>query len=334
MSRSWTLGNIFSIMLSIMTDASVIVRREESHRLPVGYLFPPTKVWSEGNLLCAAIGRRRAPNRPDRTFLANFIEHSQSGNEAILRFAKRWGVLGICMHGLPASHSGGRELDLGWFGWEKPDWPVGGCWPVTRSDLTTVEPFAAWRRLGERLGALCSIATSLQNDGLGRLDDWQKVYGPWPIRGREYPALDSRFHPFLDPTLSNDEIAAPSWGRTRGQQRHSVACCTNNLLSLVQVRADVSWGSRGPATFTLGVGSGIFGALVWQLVLFVGESQNLEECSECGVPYLPKRKPRSGQDHFCEGCGRRAACRRAQKRYEGKLRANDRQKTARSAGIR
>ena len=42
---------------------------------------------------------------PGRSMLDDFIRLHNAQPDQILKYAMRWGVLGICKHGLPASHS-------------------------------------------------------------------------------------------------------------------------------------------------------------------------------------------------------------------------------------
>jgi predicted RNA-binding Zn-ribbon protein involved in translation (DUF1610 family) len=281
-----------------MLRGDEIIRLEgRLSRVPVGQLLVPARVWLEGDLLCHREEFKRDSKRPDRHLLASFIEHSAAGDGAVLRFATRWGALRVCEHGLPASHTAPRDLDPSWFGWDNPEWRTRTCWPVMRRDRTFAEPIATWRRLGERMDSLVRIAAALRYDKLGRIEDWNHVYGPWPIKGREYSGV-----PTVEPG-ENPNI--PNWARTVPQE---------HLLSLAGVGPTLGWDSRGPATFAL-AGGWLFGALVLQLMLHVGHTEVLEACSACGAPYSPSRKPRQGEEHFCPDCGREEARRRAQRRY-------------------
>ena len=66
--------------------------------------------------------------RPGPGLLENFLNLVDESDEEIFRYARRWGVLGICKHGVPASHN---------------DYPFGvqhgveGCWPLPAGDART-----------------------------------------------------------------------------------------------------------------------------------------------------------------------------------------------------
>jgi hypothetical protein len=54
----------------------------------------------------------------------------------------------------------------------------------------------------------------------------------------------------------------------------------------------------------------LFGALVFQLMAAV-TGTGFATCSACGKPFVPRRRPRVDQRHYCRECGRRAAVRDA-----------------------
>ena len=68
------------------------------------------------------------------------------------RFANRWGVLELCLHGLPATHS----------------------FPFCRP--TQSEPLSIWRHFAERFRAILRIAAALHQESSGTADDWQTIY--------------------------------------------------------------------------------------------------------------------------------------------------------------
>src|SRR5690242_12288204 len=51
---------------------------------------------------CADEGTRRVSEREG--LLEDFLELRDADGSAILKYARRWGVLGLCKHNLPADH--------------------------------------------------------------------------------------------------------------------------------------------------------------------------------------------------------------------------------------
>lgn len=76
-------------------------------------------------------------------------------NDQILAFARQWGVLGICAHGLPATHNPPST------GLEVEETSRGGClWLVTDSGQWC-EPVDVWRHLAEQANQLVRMAIGL-----------------------------------------------------------------------------------------------------------------------------------------------------------------------------
>src|SRR6266446_5747425 len=64
---------------------------------------------------------------PSQGMLEGFLELAQAPDRNIARYAKRWGVLGICEHRLPSSHSPDM-LELRKLGCRPLGWEDGECW--------------------------------------------------------------------------------------------------------------------------------------------------------------------------------------------------------------
>lgn len=73
------------------------------------------------------------------------------------------------------------------------------------------------------------------------------------------------------------------------------------------------------------VGVSLFGALLVKLLSAISGS-GFSSCSECGDVYVPKRKPRAGEAHYCSKCGREAAVRAAGVRYRERRLAQAKEK--------
>lgn len=93
--------------------------------------------------------------------LPQFVRIAEKGTpEAVLRFARRWGILDLCDHGNPAAHAP-------------------GCEPTGR------EPIETWLRFSEQARSLIEIADHLHRKELPDADLWKAVYrrrerdAPW-----------------------------------------------------------------------------------------------------------------------------------------------------------
>lgn len=90
-------------------------------------------------------------------FLKRFSQLSDAEPEAILDYARRFGLLQVCdEHGLPFQHPPvGRKRER--------------CWPAE------LEPLSMWREWSRRFRAVLAIRAQLSNGEPGRADDWRAL---------------------------------------------------------------------------------------------------------------------------------------------------------------
>lgn len=105
---------------------------------------------------------------PGRRMLTAFMGLGDKPAEAVLGFAKKYGVLGLCEHDVPASGHG----DCVARGWRTPQ-----CW----------EPVEVWHMFAREALALTRIAGRLLQGQTGRAEDWQVVYGRTKRNGERIP---------------------------------------------------------------------------------------------------------------------------------------------------
>jgi len=93
----------------------------------------------------------------------------QGTEEAILRYAKRWGPLWLCGHELPFRHS-----SIALCGLDTLDWPVDGIDDEDQSGWC-VEGTNNWRSLSRQTAAMVRIARRLHSRQLARREDWSEL---------------------------------------------------------------------------------------------------------------------------------------------------------------
>lgn len=90
---------------------------------------------------------------------------------------------------------------------------------------------------------------------------------------------------------------------------------------LAGVRVSMVWHARRPPEFRHQPGS-VFGAVGLALSLAVSSVGGFAVCSECGRPYVPRRRPAAGRRRFCDPCRDvRAPQRAAEAAYRARRRA-------------
>src|SRR5262249_29181881 len=104
---------------------------------------------------------------------SRFIDLHRADDEELLKYAKDWGVFGLCSHGLPASHS---HVIYGASHGYNP------C-EFTGNGTEFVEDLAVWRRFSAAADAVIQIAAQLN---MGRVEESEDVWrrlltGPIPL---------------------------------------------------------------------------------------------------------------------------------------------------------
>lgn len=239
--------------------------------------------------LCLAWGGHHEEWRsqaPWQGSLDQFIRLADAPPEAILRFAQRWGVLGICNHGEP-----GGQFHT-----------AHGCNGVLFRGISDArvdghvawEPLDAWYFYSRRTRELLRAALNILD---GRPIDNEMI--PLQVHdqdGQPLPLsrvlLHQRFllNRYLTEWLRNHTHVAMEWFQDAAAPH-------------AELQVD-----------------GLYGALGLQVAAAISSPIGLHQCDECKLPYTPaKRRPATGRLHYCSICseGNRAAKRRSwQKRQE------------------
>jgi len=266
---------------------------EMTRRIPTGEILVPGTIKLDSDNLVWEFGDSYRAIQPGPGMLEGFLRVSTARPEAVLRYAKTWGVLVLDSKGRPCAE--GR--------------------------LRGIEPLAVWRYFSRRARALLNIAAAVENGKTGSLDDW-----------REIAMLDASREEF-NRTIETSPQGLPwhYWDMTAiaGREpvesaRHVVESDLNAWLGLSSARRmhgrpdfAVYWTGRWE--IRIDYHGFLFAALAFQLALSVTRARGLYTCSGCGNPYLRvKDAPRRGEANFCEQCGRKEAIRQADQRRRKK----------------
>ena len=213
----------------------------------------------------------------------------------ILRFARQYGVLEFCQHGVPYTHNP-RFLSIPlmglvqspslWFPIEadidgEPGFLIQGrgerpwCEPL---GIEAIEGWLFWSRMA---AALLNVTAAFEGDRPTRRDDWECVITE---------EIDKR-------TQLIDMLVARSWaGRVYLQE------AVNRWLRLGAVRLALRWPIGVDKAF-LELETGTYGILGVQLLAAVTGAQTLSICDGCGTPYIREgRRPQVGRANYCPDC--------------------------------
>ena len=205
-------------------------------RSPQGCLVIPNVIEIDGGRLHWDIDDDRPIEQPEpgQGMLNEFLTLQDADDEQIGAYARRWGILGVCHHGVPASHAAFANAV------ERP------CRLLREeTDLYAWEPLERWRYFSRQAGAILNLAARLHADQPGRPEDWQQV-----ITRKDRPV------PWWKPSAVRSE-------------RIMLGDVATQWITLGNVRPVLTWRSTNPGPqveFGSG-GSSFFGALACQLTL-------------------------------------------------------------------
>jgi hypothetical protein len=273
---------------------------------------------------------------PGPGLLEQFVGLSDASDEDILRYARHWGVLVICRHGLPASHSE-------------------HCRPMTlsgRGRYVFWEPLASWRYFARHAKRVLEIAAATYNGQVMESAVTAQLF-PMPppaTRSGDAPVVRRRrdktvrfdrslyllherknifehwFADILESGSTGPASRPPGKTQTLTRQRAFVTYAVNCWLNWGRARPQIDWDGPTP-TIELTTGGilpmyadRLSGALALQLAYAVASSEGVATCFACGRFYTPARRPAAGRRSFCPACGVRAAWRTSKRVTRGRFR--------------
>jgi transposase-like protein len=283
------------------------------HRSKLGRLVPGTRitvplwleltpdgrelVWTDGPLNTKV---HVSHMQVERQMLNDFVRLWAQPVEALLKFARKWGILYLDQHGRPCQMNGASPRR---------------------------EKIEAWKYWSRRAQAVLNIAANLKLGNLGDLDDWRALGGTELRTGAFLQEMD-RYAPFLMTMFPR--IAYPF--KTEGS--HSIQLkyrrSVKSEKAFLSLEATL-WLKLARVGFTVGVkdtGWGLwldyndclFAAMALQLALVLADVEALFTCSGCHRPYArTKKAPKPDQANFCDECGRRKALKRADEKRRRKM---------------
>jgi hypothetical protein len=198
--------------------------------------------------------------------LSQFVRLVNAPPQAIELYAKRWGVLEICEHNMPASH----------WTWCAPRCTGRVCW----------EPLEVWRYYARNAKAVLMMAAQLHTSRRGSPEVWRTIFEPSPSPlpdGWEEARTELEHH-------KGKEVRLLGWFLER------------EWLQVADFYLSFEWNDRGPKV-QLGARS-LFSALALQLVFAVSKMNRLGICAACGSLFLPGRVPNPNRRAYCERCRR------------------------------
>ena len=265
----------------------------KNRALSLGDVCAPSLVEVLGSsIIGGEVFRRKTV--PD--LLERFCRIAEAPNTAaaVVAFAKRWGLLGLCEHGLPYGHvrfyepmfslSGRRLTFLDKYqGVDR------------RICLPGAESFQHWKELAVRFDSMRRVGLDLNRGEIGSDLDWELAsadpdFSGWKDQVGYLPSID--------------------------EARLEYAALVRRLIqmSLLEPRfhgSDGVWNIDMDSYFV--AYSNLPAILTAQLMLRVSSAKAQIKCSECPRWFIPRRNQRK----YCDSCGKRAAWRVSKRKLRG-----------------
>jgi DNA-directed RNA polymerase subunit RPC12/RpoP len=262
--------------------------------VPSGQVLVPGKIDLEGEAIRWELGGPARLQEVSRSTLNEFVKLWQSDSAAILRFAKRWGVLAI-------QPIGRKEPVL--------------YRPCGEAMTEGSDPIAAWRYFSHRAYAVLNIVAALRQGKLGDLADWGVIAAIEDNR-ESYKAAIAEHKYGLGFTL----FPKPWPNRNVVEQgRHAMAAEAVAWLTCWRTQRmqgfsdfSVQWNPSSERWELLVDYHGfLFQALAMQLALSIAGSDSLYTCSGCGAPYVRElKRPKPGTANYCPKCSEKGVAQR------------------------
>lgn len=240
----------------------------------------PRNIELMGDLLVWRPDEKEAPPRDpqpsDIGLLNKFVRlcGKNSSPEEYLRFAREWGVMGLCQHFSPYPHP---RLDL-------DDEKHKPCEYFQTASGQYFEPLAIWREYSLEARAILRVAARFHQDRQGDFEDWK----------------------VLNPTLQGPLTRSSKMFLF---ERIVIAKKIDRWLDRGNLNLRLDWHGAKPSIY---VSCNIVGLIGCHLMLAVNRSQGIAICTSCSFPYPPKKRPSPGRGNYCDKCKGKAPSRESQ----------------------
>ena len=191
----------------------------------------------------------------------------------------KWGVLGLCDHGLPYDHTASCTFRS-----------LGG---PSRS-----ESAEHWRTLATAFVSLVNLGAEINQGRGGSFDDCRLAN--YRLLRPDFPGWDDQ----MIRAMMMDALGA----------RDALQILIRRLLTIARVQPLFAW-NRSASSWAISLDaaglSNLLGILTVQLMLTIAQKEGFALCSSCHRSYIPLRKPDPGRRSYCPDCGLQAAWRDA-----------------------
>ncbi len=257
---------------------------------------------------------------------ARLADSEAKAEQAVVRYASRWGMLDLCGHQLPQEH-GSTPLPIAFAT------TGGGVFTYASSvecrSLFGKEPVATWAYWSRQAAALLAVLSRLRGSEPARSEDWSVLSEDAPWVAQE-PMTQGLLNVREHARLWTAELVE---GRVPLQTQRDVASgAIETWLRLAGVSLELRWPKGVPE---IGFrGGGLLGALGLQILLAAVDSSGWLLCPGCGRLHAP-RTTRYRRRSYCATCrAAKVPQQRASQRSRAKKAADPAHREAERARVR
>jgi hypothetical protein len=242
------------------------LERQNKDRAPdkpiaAGLILVPSEIELDGDSLAwTTLKPKMRP--PGQGTLSRFIELHEATAEEILAYARDWGVIGFCAHGLPASHN---HYPFGVSNGVPPCEPL-SSWGRLR------DPLNLWREYSRRAKGLWQVGIKLDQGRQILASDWEIAGDGLAERAKLLGARATIAEQLSDWMVFGQVRPVFAWNRERKDWEISI----------------------GAQTFP-----NLFGLLAIRLMLAVSDKDGFAICTICNGWYMPNRRPAMNRESYC-----------------------------------
>jgi hypothetical protein len=226
------------------------------------------------------IGRKAEPEVGAADCLAVFVSLKDARD--VLAFARRWGPLELCEHGLPRFHS-----------WPNAPFTVStlGCQELPWSSRVEgqnvfYEPVSCWLSLARRTAAFLRLGEAVRYGRPRRAEDWQVFLNDQPRSG--------------DAVLINRSEPDDWPGKDLTADRMKLMHELTSWMLIAGGGYLPTWEAGSRPTFRLS--SGLCAVLCEQMLKAVAAGELAVACDGCGAVFRPTRRPAWNRNAYCPDC--------------------------------
>jgi hypothetical protein len=301
-------------MLSVTATTKQIAIHSRRVRIEDGHI-----VWqSESDL--NKVRALSARSLSGAKLLEDFVWLANRSEGVLLKFARKYGPLGLCKHGFATGH---RDR------FNKRCYESGCGMEDLKRGVRAREPVEGWHRYIARADGVLTVANKLHRKEKATEQDWSWLFDGIPrskskatrlkdvLERKGYRLVcfgteDPRPYVALLTAREGDVVAAnplitvlAAHRRDNlNQQRQALAAVLNHWLDECETGVSVAWPESGldvrlGVSDPLGGGNRLLIAIGVQLLNAVLNQEVYYRCAHCHRTYRPKKQPRAGENHYC-----------------------------------